>query len=158
VEVAPGAVVGREVAGAVEGQAGLRRGCEVGGAADDPGHVLRHCVQRLPRRVPARDALVVRRERRERCVPVVRQLAALDALELVGELGEGRTVFLEARLPRLAGLPAASADALGEVLDDAVRHEEVRVLGPAVEALRLLDALGPSGSPCAFGVSSTGVP
>ena len=36
----------------------------------------------------------------------------------------------------LAQLPPARADAVREVLDDAVRNQELRVLGPAVEPLR----------------------
>ena len=40
-----------------------------------------------------------------------------------------------------AGLGAACADPLREVLDDALGNEELRVLGPAEEALRRLDAL-----------------
>ena len=69
--------------------------------------------------------------------------SALHALDLVGELREGCAVLLEPRLPRRSRLAATGADALREVLDDAVGDEELGVLGPAVEALRRLHALGP---------------
>ena len=105
VEVAPAPLVGLEVAGAVERQARLRRGREVGGTAEQPGHVLRDARSapgrtsrgsRCPSRRPGR--------RRDVRVPAVGQLAALHPLDLVGELGMVGAVLGERRLPRLAGL------------------------------------------------------
>src|SRR5262249_26110023 len=50
-------------------------------------------------------------------------------------------IGLEAALPGLANRPSALADALAKALVDAVRHEELRVLRPAVEALGQADLL-----------------
>ena len=98
---------------------------------EQPGHVLGDGVEDLAGRVAARDALRVGRERRDVRVPALGKLAPLHPLDLVGEVGMRRAVVLERRLPRLARLAPALPDALGEVLVDAVRHEERRVLGPA---------------------------
>ena len=142
VEVAARAVRRREVSGSVEAEMRLRRGREVGRAADEPGDALRDRVQHLARGVARGEALRVRGERGEPRVPVLGKRSALHALDLVGELREGCAVFLEPRLPRRSRLAATGADALREVLDDTVGDEELGVLGPAVEPLRLLHALG----------------
>ena len=74
-------------------------------------------------------------------VPAVRQLAALHRLDLRRRAPARRPVGLEQPLPLGAQLGAALADHLGEVLLDPVGDEELRVLGPAVEALGLPDLL-----------------
>ena len=51
-------------------------------------------------------------------------------------------VLHELRLPGAASLGAACADSLREVLHDALGNEELRILGPAEEALRCPDAVG----------------
>jgi hypothetical protein len=86
-EVAATAIVGLELAGIVERQPRLRGGCEVSGAAHQPRDVLGDRVQHLSRRVPAGDALRVGWERGNVGVPSVRELAALDPPDLVGEVG-----------------------------------------------------------------------
>src|SRR6185503_12997749 len=141
-EVAARAVSRCEVSGTVEAEMRLRRGREVCRPADDPGDALGDGIQHLAGGVARGEALRVRRERGEPRVPVLGKCSALHALELVGELREGCAVLLELRLPCRSRLAAAGADALGEVLDDAVRDEEVGVLGPAVEPLRLLHTFG----------------
>src|ERR1700675_1560858 len=102
VEVAPGAIVRLEVAGSVEHNTRLRRRREVGGAAEEPGHVLGNRVQHLSRRVAARDALGIGWEDRDVGVPAHWELASLHALELVGEIRVGRAILLELGFPRLA--------------------------------------------------------
>src|SRR5262249_1578592 len=68
-------------------------------------------------------------------IPAVRQLATLHADELVGQVGMRRAVPLEGRLPSRAELAAPGADAMLEMLQHAVGHQELRVLGPPVGAL-----------------------
>ena len=88
VEVAAAVAVGLEVAGALEREAGLGGGGQVGRAADQPGHVLGRS-----RSAPCRDASRLARplasagKRRKVLVPAVGQLAVLHLLELVGQLG-----------------------------------------------------------------------
>ena len=142
VEVAPAAVARLEVACSVEREPRLRRGREVGGAADEPRDALRDRVQHLARRVAAREALRVGRELRDRRVPAVGKLAPLHALDLVGELrdaprGTPRTAPPRPREPRAPRAPIPSA----KCSTHAVGDEELGVLGPAVEPLRRLDAL-----------------
>ena len=72
-------------------------------------------------------------------VPALRQLAALHALDVVGEIGELLLVGAEALLPRLAQLRAARADAGFEVLVHAVGDEELGVRRPAVALLGQAD-------------------
>src|SRR5262249_56987787 len=54
----------------------------------------------------------------------------------VGQLGMRGAVGLEAGHPVVTSCAAAGTDACGEALVDAIRHEELRVLGPAIVALR----------------------
>ena len=102
VEVPAAAVVRLEVARAVEGQAGLRGGREIGRAAEKPGNVLRDRVQDLPGRVAAGDPLRIGGKLRDVRIPTSRELPALHALDLVCELGIGSPIVLEQRPPRLA--------------------------------------------------------
>ena len=143
VEVASAAALGLEVARAVERQVRLRRRRQVGRAADDPRHCLRDGVEHPARRVAARETLLVGGERRQRALPARRELAALDALELVGQVRVLRAVLLEHGVPYVARLAPARADAGCEVVVHAVGDEEVLVLGHAEEPLRRLAALDP---------------
>ena len=136
VEVAAAVAAGLEVAGALEGQAGLGRGGQVGRAADQPGHVLGQRVEHLARRdsrvaMPLASAGNVGRSLSQpsgswRCCIRSSWSASSGYLALYSlELGE----------PGVAELLAAAADALLEVLVDAVGDQELGVLGPAVELL-----------------------
>src|SRR5262249_53954108 len=69
----------------------------------------------------------------------------LDAPELIGELRELGAVLLELALPRLAQRAAGWSDAGREVLGDAVRNQELRILRPAVRSLGETDLLRPQG-------------
>ena len=81
------------------------------------------------------------REDGQVAVPAGRQLAPLHLVDLGGEFGVLGPVGGEEFRPLPPGLRAALADAGGEVLADAVGDEELRVLGPAVEALAQADFL-----------------
>jgi hypothetical protein len=58
---------------------------------------------------------------------------------------------VEEGLPLFAQLLSSRPDALGEVLTHPVGDEELRVLGPAVRALRLPDLLLPQRLPVRLG-------
>ena len=129
-------VVGLEIAGAGEFERGPVRGPEIGRAAQEPGDVLRKHVEHLARRrrgrrCPWRSAGKTGRLRSH----PVGQLAALHLVDLGGEIGILRAIAGEQRLPADRALRRRAPDAGGEMLADAVRHQELRVLRPAVGAL-----------------------
>src|SRR4051794_18440822 len=134
-QVATGVIAGLEVAGALEGQARLRGWRKVGRPADQPGYALCERIFDPVRRVAAGYAFFVGRERRDRRFPALRKVTFLNHLELPGKRGLRRPVVLEQGLPFRMRVGATLADAVGEVLVDAVRNQELRVLWPAVGAL-----------------------
>ncbi len=69
-------------------------------------------------------------------VPAVGELPALHTQQRVGELGMLHGVALEQVHPLVAQRTAALAELGGEVLVHLLGDAELRVLGPAVEALR----------------------
>ena len=88
------------------------------------------------------DALGVGGKGRQVLVPAVGKLAVLHAVEFVGEAGILCLVLASNSVePGVAQLLAAAADALLEMLVDAVRDEELGVLGPAVDLLGQLDLI-----------------
>ncbi len=95
-------------------------------------------VERLARRVARRHRAVARREGRDLLVPTLRQRARLFRRELLGFWCVfalvARPQLVPCRLERGAALDGRAED--GERI---VGHEELRVLGPAVEALRAFD-------------------
>jgi hypothetical protein len=78
--------------------------------------------------------------------------AGLHPIELLGRSGYGGAV---GRMPSPVGAQRrpARADAGGEMLRNAVGHQEFRILRPAVEFLGQAHFSSPSGSPCAALVS-----
>ena len=87
-------VAGRfEVSGAFERHARLRRGGQIRGAADDPRHGRRHCVQDLRRRVTTGDPFGISGEARNRLLPAIRQVALLHLQQAVGVPGVFRLVY-----------------------------------------------------------------
>ena len=77
----------------------------------------------------------------------------LDPVKLVGQLGMLGLVGFEPLEPGVAQILAALADALAEVVVDAVGDEEFGVLGPAVELLGEADLILAQG----FAVRAAGV-
>ena len=99
-------------------------------------------VEHLAGGVARGHALGVGREGRQVLVPALGQLAVLHPVELVGQLGVlGLRYSSKLREPGVAQLLAALADAVAEVLVDAVGDEELGVLRPAVVALGQPDFL-----------------
>ena len=142
-EVPAGAIVGGEVARAVERQPRLRRRSQIGGAADEPGHGLRDGVQHLARGVTARDALRVGVVPGDARVPAVRERPPLHAARSRRRARERGPVLLEQRLPvRRASRPRAPMpSAKCSTTPSGTRKSGV--LGPAVEPFRRLHAVRP---------------
>ncbi len=134
-QVAAAWLSGRERARAGKGELCLGRGRKVAGAADEPRHPRRDRVEHLAGGVPRRDALVVGRECREVGIPILRQVAGQLLGNLAGGFGMLAAIGFERRLPRFAQRAAALADAVAKSLADPVRHQELRILRPAVGAL-----------------------
>jgi hypothetical protein len=125
-----------EVDRAVEVEPHRGRVGEVGGAGDHPRDPLGDRVLDLVRGLAGRQPLLfVRLERGDRLVPAFRQPAALHRLDLGRKLGLLALEGAQLPLPLGSQLGTAPADLLGEALADAVRDEELSVLGPAVGAL-----------------------
>ena len=108
VEVAAAVAAGLEIAGPFEGHVGLGRRGQVGGAADQPGDVLGDRVEHLARRGARGQPLGVGGEDRQVLVPAVGELAVLDSIELVGQVGMLRLVAIDLGEPGVAQLLAAA--------------------------------------------------
>src|SRR5581483_7084522 len=91
--------------------------------------------------VAAGEAFGVGRKLRELRRETRGQLAALHALDLVGELRKSLAVVGQARLPFGMQLLAARAEALAQMIHHAIGHQELGVLGPAIAALGQADLL-----------------
>ena len=72
VQVSAGIVRGLEIAASVEGESGLGGGSQVGGATDQPGHVLPDGIQHLAGRFSGGKALGIGREAGKILVPALR--------------------------------------------------------------------------------------
>ena len=131
-EIASRVILRREIAGAFEGYASLGGGCQIGGATDQPGNVLSHCVQYLRRGLACGQAFRVRGEFGQIAVPAFGKLAVLHAKQFFGKFGILLAILGDALEPGIAQILAALADPLPEVIVDAVRHVEFLVFGPAV--------------------------
>src|SRR5262245_59642515 len=133
-KVATVIAVGSEVPSAFECQARSGRGREVSCAPDQPGNIPGKRVEHLRRRVASRHALRVGRECGEILVPGHGQFAAQHPQHVVGQFWVLFLVVLDLCLPRRARLAPTPADALSEMLADAVGYQKLRVLRPTVAA------------------------
>ena len=141
VEVAAAVVLGLEIAGAVEREPRLRRGREVGRAADQPRNVLGDRVQHLADASRPASPLASAGKSGV-AAPSLRAAAAAASARARRPARDTSPCRPRiAPIQSLAQLRAARADARCEVLAHAVGHEELRVLRPAVEALRRADLL-----------------
>ena len=131
----PSGRAGFEFSGAVELQCRLVGRCEIGRAAQKPGDILGEHIQHLARRIASGNSLRIRRKARQIAIPAGGQLASLHLIDLGGEIREALAVFGKHRFPVAPRLATALADAVGEVLDDSVRHQELGVLRPVIGAL-----------------------
>src|SRR6202035_1368034 len=87
------------------------------------------------RGIAARQPLRIGRKARQRRLPPRRQLVLLDLLELTREIRIFRPIPPEHLQPRGMSSGAALAEILGEYIIHPVRHQELRILRPAVETL-----------------------
>ncbi len=133
--------IGFDITGALEGQPSLGRWREIRRTADEPGITRRDGVQHLRRGIAAGDALGVGGKARQFDIPVVRQRATLDPLEAIGKLGVFLAIFGEPSEPVGAKPAAARADASVKMSADAIRHQKLCVLRPAIEPFGQADLL-----------------
>ena len=143
VQVLPAGAVGLEIAGAVEVQQWScstgrdrpsRRGTREYSAPARSAPCPRHRARRCPLASAGKTGKIA--------VPAGRQFAPLHLVDLGGQFGIlGPVARRTASIHSAPRRRAARADAGREMLVDAVGHEELRVLGPAVAAL------GRAGSP-----------
>src|SRR5215470_1770237 len=125
--------VGLEISRA--GQVGLVRRREVPRTAEKPWDVLRKHIQHLARGFATRDTFRVGRENGEIAVPSGRKLAALNLVDLGGELGVFGPIVFKSRGPFAPCGGAARAHSRSKVAIDSLGDEELRVFGPSVVAL-----------------------
>ena len=123
--------------GPLDRRLGRRR--EIGGAADEPGAHLGDRVDHLAGGFARRETFLVGGEDGQRLVPALGHRLGADMLDLAGGLGVRRFERRESPLPLVVERGAALADVVVEMLADALGHEELRVLRPAVGFLRTLD-------------------
>src|SRR5258708_119372 len=83
VEISAVIASGFKIACAIEREARLGGGSEIGGAADQPRNILSQSIQHLGGRVTAGQALGIGREYRQILVPALWKLATLHALQMV---------------------------------------------------------------------------
>ena len=115
-----------------------RRRCEIGGPADELGHLRRGPLEDLVGRLAGRDRLVVGAELRDVEVPPIGQLPAREAVEPRLEVGMLLAPRVHALLP-FGLLVLAALDHRAEVLERLVRDEEGLLARPAVLLLGQLD-------------------
>src|SRR5438552_4027395 len=139
VQVATSAISRGKVARVIKREARLGGWRQVRGTAHQPWNSLRNRVQHLLRRLARRHALRVGRERWQVLVPSFRKLAPLHAKEVVRQFRIARLVLIEPGHPLFARLMAALADPGCKVLTHSLGNQELRVLRPAIVALREFD-------------------
>src|SRR6266478_6565075 len=94
-KIAPSVVSRLKLTRALEFQRRLIRSCKICRAPDQPGNILSQRVQNLARAVTCGHAFDVRRKAGKIFVPTVGKLAALHAVDVVGEIGELLAIFSE---------------------------------------------------------------
>ena len=86
-------------------------------------------------RIAPGDSLRIRRKARQIAIPAGGQLPPLHQIDLRGEVRETLAVLGKHRFPVAPRLAATLADAVGKVLHDSVRHQELGILRPVIGAL-----------------------
>ena len=135
----PPGVAGFEISGALECQPGLGRRREIRRAADQGGHIVGDRVQHLASGIARGHSDGIRHKIRNVAGPSVGQPAFEHSIELFAELRMFGPIADQSLVPGLAERRRPAGEAGAEMIDYSVRHEELRVLGPAVIALRLPD-------------------
>jgi hypothetical protein len=132
VDVAAMISVGEKIPCAFKGEIRFVGFRQVSRPADEPGNIRRERVQRFARALAGSHPLGIGREGGQVFVPAVGELATLHAVDLVSQLRKLFFVLGEFRAPGRVGFGATFADAVLELIVDAVRHEELCVFRPAV--------------------------
>src|SRR5262245_50956927 len=131
VQVATGWIFRAEVAGFVDRQARLARGCEIRRASNKPRYVFGDRIQRLIRGISSRHAFRVRGEPGQAAVPPVRQFSAQHPVASVCELRILAPVLFKLCPPRCVQRLSASADICLEMFTHLIWYEELLIFRPA---------------------------
>src|SRR6267378_8122562 len=105
---------------------------QIGGAAQQPRNILGQRVQHFARRFAGGHALGVCWKAWQILVPSIWQLEILHALELIGELRILLFIIVEFGIPRSASFRSALANAIFEMIVNAIGNQELGVFWPAV--------------------------
>src|SRR6478735_6705841 len=130
VQVASAVAIGLKVSGSIELQARAVGPGQIGGADDQPGNILGDCVQYISRTLASGKAFCVSRKCWQVFVPAFRQFSLLHGVDLLCEIRIFLAVVSEKRFPLFPRLTAALADSVFEIVEYAVRDQELCVLGP----------------------------
>src|SRR5579862_2847163 len=134
-EISATRAVGLEISCGLEGQRGFVRRSKVGRTTDEPGDVLCEHVQDLPGGLPPGQSLGISREHRKVAIPACGQFTTLHQVDLGSQFGELVSISGEKLFPLSPGLLTTSADPGSKIRIDAVWHEKLCVLWPAIVAL-----------------------
>ena len=94
---------------------------------------MREHIEHFARCLTTSEALRISGKNRKIPIPPCRKVASLHQFNLVREIRKLFAVSREQLHPFCSGVLAAFANAVFEMVIDAVRHKELRVFGPAVK-------------------------
>jgi hypothetical protein len=94
---------------------------------------LRKHIEHFARCLTTSEAVRISGKNRKIPIPPCRKIASLHQFNLVREIRKLFAVSREQLLPLCSGVLAAFANAFFEMAVDAIRHEKLRVFGPAVK-------------------------
>src|SRR5262245_58641807 len=140
-QVFPRRALGLEVSRALVCQRRLVRRSKIRGTPEEPGDILCQNVQRLARSIPPRDPLGIGWKDGQVAVPAGRQFAPLHQFDLGCAIGVLGAIGGKAFRPLAPRLSAARAYPSSNMVVDAIRHQKLCILGPAIELLGEPDLL-----------------
>src|SRR5262245_11434238 len=124
-----------KLAGCLECEARLGGWGEIGRTAEQPGKPGSDGIEHFAGGLARGETLGVARKDRKPCIPIAGKLGFLQALDLVGELGELASIAAKELIPVFFELPTARAGVRIDVRANARRDPELCLLRPTVAAL-----------------------
>src|SRR5215471_546936 len=120
-------------------QCSLVRRSEIRRTAEKPGDILRESIQHFARCFAPGNSLWVGWKYRKVAIPSCGKLSPLHQINLGGQLRKLYPILGKEFSPLKPGLITPGTHSGSKVIVDAVRHEELRVLRPAICALGQAD-------------------
>src|SRR4030095_1323688 len=112
---------------------------ESSGPTEEPRDILREHIQHFARCLPTRDALCIGGKNWKIPIPPCRKVASLHQFDLIREIGKLFAISRDQLRPLRSGVLAAFANTVFEMAVDAIRHEKLRVFGPAIKLFHQAD-------------------